>query len=208
MGGAVDVDLGHAPVRHPGGPGTVEGPGVSMVGKPFQPLPVLRRVVAEHGDDLHVLGTVQHRQLADHRPRHPACRGDGAADRDPRMAVHVDDDRHVAHRRPTGDEAHHRVCSNRVDGLRRLRLRTDQLGRQRDRAEPDTNPTEVGIVGSSFPHPPAADQSPQHCRIGMTPVHRPVLSGSGSGGRVIQCSKVTQVFPPVPIHLPRPAGAA
>ena len=152
------------------------------------------------GDDLHVLGAVQHRQLTDHRPRQPARRGDGAVDRDPRVPVHVDD-----HRFCTVDlQAMSRFTASAVTGssprLRRLRGRQAWWTARLCRVRHESGRSRRHRVGvpTSVCHPPGSTTP----RDRDDPVHRPVLGGSGLGG-LVQRGEVAQVLPASLIQLRR-----
>ena len=128
---------------------------------------------------LQVFGTVQHRKLTDDGTEQCPGEGNVAADGDDGELPERHSDRDIRDHRPVPNQPPQGHRRHRIQLVDRAELGRHQPGGQPLRAESHSHMTEIGIVGSALPHPPAADQRPQRSRLGMTPVQGQMLSVCG-----------------------------
>ncbi len=162
--------LGEGPIHQSRRPHRVDSMWMLVVGKPFQPFPFSAVVVADHGRDLHVVGAVQDRQLAEDCAQQCPRGTSVAVDADMRTVTQIDGDRHVADHRALLD---HPVQRRRRDGVYLvggIKAGRDNPCAQRLVTDPHPDLAEVRILRAALPHSDAARQRPQRFRLRMPPM--------------------------------------
>ncbi len=195
VGGQQRGEVGEGGAHHPH---RADGVGLLLalgVRQPLHPVPVGEVVLGgQHRED-EVVGGVEGRRRADHRPRQRARLLGVAADLDPVEGLQVDRGREVGLQPVHDQQPVQRGRRRRVDVVDRRALGRHQLEGQRLGAQAVADLEEQGVGGPDLPDPrPLLGERRQRGRVGVVPGERAALLARGLAGHGADVGEVAEVL--------------
>ena len=188
-------DVGQRRGDHPARPDGVRLLGTLGVREPLQPVPVREVLLGREDRDREVLGGVERRRRAEHRPGQGPRGLLRPAQLDPVEGPQVDAGRQLRLQPVDDEQPVQRRRGGRVDLVDGGALRRDQLQGQRLRADAVPDVQEVGVGAAVLPHPgPLLRQRGEGGGLGVVPVQGPSLLVGGLPGHLAHVGEVAQVL--------------